>query len=330
MSRGLPAKVKNLLDKSMESALLAVDIYNKPKTTFRSGGFIVLMSIAWLSLIHAIFEKNKIKYFYKEGKKYKRKDGDKLAWSLEDSIKEFFPDINPIRNNLLFFIKLRNKIEHRFMPEIDSEILSETQALILNFENILVSNFGEKYSLLDSLFIPLQLSESKRKIPISVDGIKMLDFIKHYRSSMSKDIQNSQEFAFKVFIIPNIGNHRNSADSSVQFIKLNDLNQEEMQKIDETIVAIRDIKIPIANAGKLRPKKVLNKIKDKTTIQKSQHWHTTMWKKYSVRPSANNCPEKCNIKYCQWEESSSVYIYTEDWVSFLIKKEKIEEEKICN
>ena len=50
-------KVKELLEKAKDSALLAVEIYNKPRTSFRSGGFIVFMSIAWLALFHAIFER---------------------------------------------------------------------------------------------------------------------------------------------------------------------------------------------------------------------------------------------------------------------------------
>jgi len=62
----LPRKVKELIEKSRESAILAVDIYNKPATKFRSFSFIVLMNIAWTSLFHAIFERQKIKYFYRK------------------------------------------------------------------------------------------------------------------------------------------------------------------------------------------------------------------------------------------------------------------------
>lgn len=66
MSRGLPKNLKSLLEKAKESALLAVDIYNKPKTAFRSGGFVVLMCLAWTALIHAKFEKEGVKYYYKK------------------------------------------------------------------------------------------------------------------------------------------------------------------------------------------------------------------------------------------------------------------------
>ena len=55
MSRGLPNNVKQCLEKSRDSALLAIETYNKPAIKFRSGGYIVLMVIAWTSLFHAIF-----------------------------------------------------------------------------------------------------------------------------------------------------------------------------------------------------------------------------------------------------------------------------------
>lgn len=55
MSRGLSLKVKSCLDKALNSALLSVETYNKPAVKFKSGGFIVLMCIAWTSLFHAIF-----------------------------------------------------------------------------------------------------------------------------------------------------------------------------------------------------------------------------------------------------------------------------------
>lgn len=46
MSKRLPYKVRNMLEKAKESAMLAIEVYNKPATKFRSGGYIVLMCIA--------------------------------------------------------------------------------------------------------------------------------------------------------------------------------------------------------------------------------------------------------------------------------------------
>lgn len=65
----LRGKVKKLILKSRESALLAVSIYNNPQTVFKTYSYIINMCIAWTSLFHAIFEKNNIKYFYLKNQK---------------------------------------------------------------------------------------------------------------------------------------------------------------------------------------------------------------------------------------------------------------------
>jgi len=69
-------KTKTILESSIDSALLAVEIYNKPKTVFHVENYITLMVMAWTRLFHAHFN-NTIgdKYYYKSGKKYKLVDG---------------------------------------------------------------------------------------------------------------------------------------------------------------------------------------------------------------------------------------------------------------
>ncbi|HFD2289043.1 TPA: DUF3644 domain-containing protein, partial [Legionella pneumophila] len=51
--------IKNeLIKKSQEAALAAIQLYNNPLITFKSESFIVLMNIAWTYLLHAYFRKN--------------------------------------------------------------------------------------------------------------------------------------------------------------------------------------------------------------------------------------------------------------------------------
>ncbi|HAT9142573.1 TPA: DUF3644 domain-containing protein, partial [Legionella pneumophila subsp. pneumophila] len=50
--------IKNeLIKKSQEAALAAIQLYNNPLITFKSESFIVLMNIAWTYLLHAYFRK---------------------------------------------------------------------------------------------------------------------------------------------------------------------------------------------------------------------------------------------------------------------------------
>ena len=41
--RGLPRQVKAALEKARDSAILAVEVYNKPAVKFKSGGYITLI-----------------------------------------------------------------------------------------------------------------------------------------------------------------------------------------------------------------------------------------------------------------------------------------------
>jgi hypothetical protein len=90
MSR-LPEEVKTHLSKARESALLAVETYNRPGTSFRSGGFIVLMCIAWTALFHAIFFNRKLKPFYRKEsnrRHFKLINGDRKAWELMTCVEQ--------------------------------------------------------------------------------------------------------------------------------------------------------------------------------------------------------------------------------------------------
>jgi len=332
MSKRFSKNVSNLLEKAKESVLLAVDIYNKPKTSFRAGGFVVLMCVGWTSLLHAIFERDSVKYFYKEKNgRYKRIDGDKRAWELLKSAEEFYQDDkNPVYKNILFFSKLRNKIEHRFMPMIDPIISGECQAFLLNFEELLVQEFGEKNSIIENLFIPLQFTKKRKSLPKTKQDTEVINFIENFRESLSLNIADSQKYSFKAFFIPKLGNHRQSSDVAIEFVKFDPDNSEEMKKYQKMLVGIKERTIPVANQGKYKPGDIYKIIKSKIdnnqvlylkTKGKFIAWHTSMWKKYKVRPcTKSNDYKKCDIKYCQYDEPHKDYIYTEEWVDFLIKE----------
>jgi hypothetical protein len=53
-----------LLKKSQEAALAAIQIFNNPLITFKSESFIVLMVISWTYLLHAYYRDQGIDYRY--------------------------------------------------------------------------------------------------------------------------------------------------------------------------------------------------------------------------------------------------------------------------
>jgi len=248
-------RVKALLDKARESAMLAVNIYNSPGTVFRSSAFIVLMNIAWTSLMHAIFERDKIKYFYKDSRdkrKYIIIDGDRKAWELSTCAEYYFKDKNnPVFQNIRFFIGLRNKIEHRFIPQIDHYIFGECQAYLMNFEEILVKEFGEKFSLADSVLFALQYSKFRSKEQIQAlkkVQSRYFESVKKYIDDFRRDLDNmilsNPSYSFRVFLIQKPANHQNSADVAMEFIKFDPTNPEEMKKYEHLVTLIKEKTIP--------------------------------------------------------------------------------------
>jgi uncharacterized protein DUF3644 len=146
----LPSEAAANVRKTREAVLLAVETYNRPGTVFRSAGYIVLTVIGWTALFHAILFKRKVKPYYRKrgSRRFIRVSGEHKTWELDECLKQFYQDQNSaLRKNLEFFIELRNKIEYRFLPDLDIEIFGECQALLMNFEAMLAEEFGEKQAV---------------------------------------------------------------------------------------------------------------------------------------------------------------------------------------
>jgi hypothetical protein len=340
MPRGLPRKVKTSLSKARESALLAVEIYNKPATEFKTGGFIVMMVVAWTSLFHTIFFRRKIKPYYKEDNNYfyKKIDGEYWYWELRRCLKEYFGNDtqNPIRLNLDLFIKLRNKIEHKSLPKIDPDIFAECQAMLLNFDEILRQEFGEDYCISEMLSFSLQLSpnsESLSKASLSKEEQKVINFIHSYRSAISTDVIKSGKFSFKAFLIQ-VANHNSKDALPIQFIQYDKLDESEKKNVERVAMLVKEKlkKVPVRNPNSMLPKEVVKKVQNRLGNPKiktgrniidlfNSTTHTRCWKKYGVRPkSSSDQPEKTIDKFCIYDDAFETYMYKPKWIDFLVEK----------
>src|SRR6266568_2304792 len=230
--RGPSRKVKAALEKARDSALLAVEVYNKPAVKFKSGGYITLMVIAWTALFHAIFFKKKRKPFRKGHGRFLRIDNDFKYWELGECLSQYFKTDtgSPVRKNLEFFIPLRNRIEHRSMPELDASIFGECQARLLNFDEMLAKEFGAEYCLRECLSFSLQLFPSSESLVAAVkhhpDAKPVVEFIQQYRSTISPDITASGKYSFKAFLIQ-VANHKTDTALPVQFVHYDRLSYED-------------------------------------------------------------------------------------------------------
>ena len=321
-------KTKNLIEGSIDAGLLAVEVYNKPRTTFRSQAYIVLMIIAWTRLFHAYFNKTiGNKYFHKEKGRYVYINEERKAWELKTCINNYGSLSEAVKANLQFFIRLRNKIEHLNVAEreVDTSIFGECQALLKNYETLLIDVFGAEYAINESLAFSLQFSymrheeqkQASKKV-LSAELQEIRNFIKNYRFSLSEEVSNSQEYSIKLIQIPRISN-TNRNDLAVRFVREDELDPETFEQIT-AIIKDKRVLVEAKNAGKLLPGKVVEKVKETTPLEFNLHHHRYLYTIFSVRPPGKDPnPENTNTQYCHYDSVNKNYVYQESWVEFIVK-----------
>lgn len=344
-------RTKSILKGSLDSALLAVEIYNKPRTTFRTEGFISLMIIAWTKLFHAFFNYHiGNRYYYKKDNgRYERVDGERKAWDLKKCIKEYNKEADEhldksVVANLKFFIGLRNKIEHRHVDksEIDSLVFGECQSFLYNYETMVTEIFGQEYALNENLVYSLQFSRmrtkeqkdaNKKALSREVKDIKK--YVDKYRTDLSDDVFSSQTYSIKLIQIPKISN-TNRSDLAIEFVRLNELSEEDRKAYEEVTTIIKDkvVKQEAANVGKNRPSDVIEKVNEELGTDLNHFDHRCFYYAFSIRPLGSDDdadPFETNTKYCHYDEVHGDHVYTNEWIQFIInffREEKMTREEI--
>lgn len=330
--------VKPYFSKARDSALLAIEVYNKPAVSFRSAGYIALMVIACTALFHAIFLRKGISPYYKNEKgKFQTVDGDFRHWELGECAKQYWgaDTENPVRKNLEFFIPLRNKIEHRHIPEMDGVIFGECQALLLNFDSLLGQHFGTKHQLRESLSFSLQLFPSGDSFAQAVKANKTLAdvkrFIDDYRGMLSTTVSGSGQFAFKAFLIQ-VANHESMDTLPIKFVQYDKLTAEQQAEFEKFAVLVKWKGTNVINGELMKPGAVVeavqkglgNPMVDRSGKSKPKFNPTTherCWKRYAARPlSGGKKPENTKLEWCSYDKAHGDYLYTKAWVSHLIEK----------
>jgi len=326
-------KTKTTLEASIDSALLAVEVYNKPRTTFRCEAYISLMVIAWTRLFHAYFNNTIGDKYYHKGKngRYIYVDGERKAWELSECIKKYNGLTEAVKKNIEFFIKLRNKVEHRHIEknEIDALIFGECQALLYNYENKLIELFGSKYALNEALAYSLQFSHLRTPIQnkasksaLSKDVVDVVSYVEKYRNSLSDEVFNAQEYSIKLLQVPKISN-TNRSDAAIEFVRWDQLDEKDKKTYEQIAVIIKDKKVKVegANINRLRVSQVKDCVNEKIGTETiTINTHTLLWKLFDVRPPYGaDDPFETNTEYCLYDEPHGDYVYLESWVEFITR-----------
>lgn len=331
MSR--PARWKATVDAARAEACLAVRLYNDPSEPRSFEAFIVHMHLAWLYLLHATFQRDGIDYRYRQKdnpRRLEKVDGEPKAWELSKCANERWPEQNPVRANIEFFIALRNKIEHRytkFQQELSVAVGGRSQAFLLNFEEELTAQFGTEASLATMLRFPMfigsftadgqsALRQLQSKLPLPLQK-----FITKSTADLPDEIVHDTKYDMRLRVYLELANSQKES-LPIRFIREADMTDEEKKLIKGTgVVIVREQQRDVTSFGWMKPHQVVSAVSERIPFVYKMNHFVQGWRKESIRPcKGSDHPERTIEKYCRYDEPHRDYTYSQAYVEHLVRQ----------
>ena len=283
MARKRSPSVKGeLLHKSREAALNAVQTFNNPLTTFKTEAFVVLMVIAWMYLLHAYYRRKGVEYrYYKKGPKRRKFDRTKSGafkyWELERCLKdENCPLDRPTKHNLRFLIGLRNEIEHHRSAGVDKRFSGHYLACCLNYERYICNLFGEQHSLGAASPFTLQFRDLKATATseetVAPLPSNVTKYLQEFDAELPDEEANSPYFRLRFLFVPVVTSKKAQADKVIEFVPLDsDLGKAINDKHQQ--VLLKEVE-----RHKERPGTIVTMMQKEGYARFKMHRHSQLWK----------------------------------------------------
>lgn len=208
--------VEKLLEKSRESFLMAIEVYNKPTIRYRVEGFSMFICNAWELLLKArlITTAGAQSIYYK--------DNPQRTLSLENCIAKVFTNQKaPLRINLEKIIELRNTSTHFITEEYEMVYVPLFQACIFNYTEKIHDFFDidmtkyvpQNFLTLTVSLRPLDVEEIRAKYPPELADrlIRMSSEISALSSA-----ENNAAFAIRIDHYHYITKDKDKASSTIR------------------------------------------------------------------------------------------------------------------
>lgn len=278
-----------LLTKSREAALAAVQIFNSPLMTFKSEIFVVLMNIAWTYLLHAHYRKQGVEYRYfdQQGNRrifHRTKSGAHKHWELERCLNESLTPIDKdTSNNLRFLIGLRHEIEHQMTRRLDNSLSAKFQACCLNYNRYAKKLFGESFGIDKHLSISLQFSaidmEQKNSLPGSGDfPAHIKGYLQSFETALSEAEYNSELYSYRVLFVAKTANRKGQADQVIEFIKA---DSPMAKGVNHAYTVVKETERP-----KFLPSGIVKMMKQEGFHFFTMNHHTGLWQSEKAKDPA--------------------------------------------
>ena len=167
MEKGKTDKlVSALVEKSKESAYLAVEIMNKPTIHYRTEGFCFFICNAWELLLKAFL----IRERGSASIELPSKDGTPRTKGLSQCIDDVFTSTdNAVKSNLVLIVRMRNRATHLVASSDDKKYAPGFQSCVSNFFQFLKRHFPDRSSLDMTPFISLAVGTAEEREPVLIE-----------------------------------------------------------------------------------------------------------------------------------------------------------------
>ena len=303
---------QELLQKSKEAALSAVQIFNNPNISFKAETYIVLMIIAWTYLLHAFYRRYGIEYRYYQcqsngRRKFDRtKNGAYKFWELERCLNDASSPLDKdTSNNLRFLIGIRHEIEHQMTTRIDDILSAKFQACCLNYDEYLRRLFYDN-AMQRHLSFSLQFSsisdEQKEMLSEKKDlpgNIK--SYILNFDQLLSDAEYGSPKYAYRILFVPKTANRKGQADQVIEFVKADSALAE---KVNAHYAVIKETERP-----KFLPGQIVSYVQSKGFGKFRMYEHTMLVKQEDAKNAAKGFGVMIAGKDWRWYQS---------WLDFVL------------
>jgi hypothetical protein len=313
------------LQQGRESCLEALRVWNDPVTRFRTGAFSLLFVTAWNSLAIAAVERagGEWRKVNDDGAIRVGRNGEEQARETSDLLGEAFSgeERRGLRENVQFWVDLRNCVAHRHLPPLDALVIPHAQAGLLNIEGVLVDDFGPEYALAESLNVPLQLSgfrdpgvlSSRRKLqaalPPDVQAVLARAEIE------SPELLADQTFMMRVAFLPVVPASGRNPDAVAYFLKPGAVPTELAEALDQYVILP---KIAMGSRPNFAATKVISEVERRTGWRFNTQNHADAARHLGARPPKGDPDRTVDLRFSEYITSFKRYLYSQAWIDHLV------------
>jgi hypothetical protein len=327
----LRGSYRALLGNAIEALSAAVEIYNKPKMSYREECTVILLINSWELLLKALLSKNKRRIYYPKERRQPYR-----TYSLKDALKEaeqFFPksvDYHPTKDNILLLNEYRNNIIHFYNNRsLNVVIYSLAQTAIVNFRDVVNESFGRDITDEISLsLLPMSIAPPIDPIEFlrsSSTNTRKLYYAQDLAQKLRELVSESERAGHdtgRLFTVFNVHHASTKKVTSADLIVGVEGNHEGA---DSQFLVIRrqdpNMTHPYRESDIITSKKDPNKVGFGITIgglRLTQHRFRAIVWEYDVKETS---------KYCWRDKSGQITCYSPELVQFLkrLTREELEQ-----